>query len=157
LRVESLKKVLKKVNEEQEEHITGHCVSSSYSLLKPYYLYNVLGDLRFVLQKEDLQQCQPKAVCSLTPESYLHLQRNCDPTGYGPGMKFHCERKNCFHQLLVWDPKEAKKGPFIDYFEFECCCRCRIDTGFSDSGGQWNPCPDYRKAGKKKGLSHGSQ
>ncbi|RWS07112.1 vitellogenin-like protein [Dinothrombium tinctorium] len=110
------------------EHITGHCITSSYTLLRPYYLPNIDGELRFIVQdpEEDVNQCQPRAVCSLTPESYLHLQKNCDPKSVGT--RFHCERKTCNHQLLAWDPLDPKRGPFIEMFEFECCCRCRMET-----------------------------
>lgn len=44
--------------------LTGPCVAASYTLLRPYYLYNVFEELRFIVQQDDaMEQCQPKAVC----------------------------------------------------------------------------------------------
>ena len=55
-------------NEEspQTEELNRCLLNSGLSLLKPYHMYNVRGQVRFIVQEEQLRlsQCQPKAICS---------------------------------------------------------------------------------------------
>lgn len=48
-------------------HLSGHCLAPTLVVKKPFYLYNVLDQLRFIVQLQDgpasIEQCQPRATC----------------------------------------------------------------------------------------------
>ncbi|KAG8195446.1 hypothetical protein JTE90_013898 [Oedothorax gibbosus] len=118
--------------------IFDRCHGNQYVLRTPYHMYNVKGELRYIVQDPPhLEQCYLEAACSIPSEV-------CRTYGYpsgsrrGVGGLSGCESRHCHHTLLAWDPSAPDSGTFFDIFEYSCCCNCQhnIPSGISGGRGQ---------------------
>ncbi|GFT11788.1 spaetzle domain-containing protein [Nephila pilipes] len=102
--------------------IFDRCHGNQYLLRTPYHMYNVKGELRYIVQDPPhLEQCYLEATCSIPSDV-------CRNYGYGSGRRggtAGCESRHCHHTLLAWDPSSPDEGTFFDIFEYSCCCNCQ--------------------------------
>ncbi|GBO29813.1 hypothetical protein AVEN_266752-1 [Araneus ventricosus] len=104
--------------------IFDRCHGNQYLLRTPYHMYNVKGELRYIVQDPPhLEQCYLEATCSIPSDV-------CKNYGYGTGRRgtAGCESRHCHHTLLAWDPSAPDEGTFFDIFEYSCCCTCHTPT-----------------------------
>ncbi|CAL1291043.1 unnamed protein product [Larinioides sclopetarius] len=104
--------------------IFDRCHGNQYLLRTPYHMYNVKGELRYIVQDPPhLEQCYLEATCSIPSDV-------CKNYGYGTGRRgtAGCESRHCHHTLLAWDPSAPDEGTFFDIFEYSCCCNCHTPT-----------------------------
>ncbi|GIY50649.1 spaetzle domain-containing protein [Caerostris darwini] len=100
--------------------IFDRCHGNQYLLRTPYHMYNVKGELRYIVQDPPhLEQCYLEATCSIPSDV-------CRNYGYGVSRRgtAGCESRHCHHTLLAWDPSAPDGGTFFDIFEYSCCCNC---------------------------------
>ncbi|XP_054716146.1 uncharacterized protein LOC129225694 [Uloborus diversus] len=103
--------------------IFDRCHGNQYLLRTPYHMYNVKGELRYIVQDPpNLEQCYLEATCSI-PDDVCRNYGYPTPTGRR-GMTSRCESRHCHHTLLAWDPAAPDAGTFFDIFEYSCCCNC---------------------------------
>nr|XP_042901829.1 uncharacterized protein LOC107448964 [Parasteatoda tepidariorum] len=116
--------------------IFDRCHGNQYLLRIPYQMYNVKGELRYIVQDPpNLEQCYLEASCSIPSDV-------CRNYGYPYGRRGNlngvCESRHCHHTLLAWNPSSPDAGTFFDIFEYSCCCNCHYTTNTQTNRPQIN-------------------
>ncbi|GIY78797.1 spaetzle domain-containing protein [Caerostris extrusa] len=110
----------KKMMVSKSSPIFDRCHGNQYLLRTPYHMYNVKGELRYIVQDPPhLEQCYLEATCSIPSDV-------CRNYGYGVSRRGRqgASPATVITPLLAWDPSAPDGGTFFDIFEYSCCCNC---------------------------------